>query len=491
MSGTDLLKNPELRSNKVNLFDLFAGKSKETLSTMQESLGWLFDTKLDVLDKVSTMLDGLSEHGSKMSEPLIALYNRFAPLASLLGLPFLSYSTMSDEQAKDRSSLNFWDNLERGSQQYLVGDLLWNYSQQLSQMLTSYNKEGGKFDVNKVEGNLFDKLMPSIPEWIDKDFHEDDKKLLQSISWEALVKSAMEHSSLFSLTYLKSHLSGKVILNKDHTSIDTSKVNEKNIEQVLLSASLKAYQPSLMYALARATEWNTAISQPRAIAMVLGVLLWYNATSVVYGIPELTYETEQEKTPNESADPATDATPVVVAGAGAAAVVGSVENIDGSWSLVPVSSLTLSPLWINFIKQHEWFHSTSYQDSWWVRTIGYGTTTIDWKPVWPWQTITEPKALILFHEQLKKIYIPPIYKLVTVPLSQGMVDALVSFCYNCWEWNLKHITDIINKWNYTKAADEMQKYVKDKKWTKLDGLVTRRAYEKERFLDGYIEQATV
>jgi len=39
MSGTDLLKNPELRSNKVNLFDLFAGKSKETLSTMQESLG--------------------------------------------------------------------------------------------------------------------------------------------------------------------------------------------------------------------------------------------------------------------------------------------------------------------------------------------------------------------------------------------------------------------------------------------------------------------
>jgi len=64
----------------------------------------------------------------------------------------------------------------------------------------------------------------------------------------------MEHSSLFSLTYLKSHLSGKVILNKDHTSIDTSKVNEKNIEQVLLSASLKAYQPSLMYALARATE---------------------------------------------------------------------------------------------------------------------------------------------------------------------------------------------------------------------------------------------
>jgi len=70
------------------------------------------------------MLDGLSEHGSKMSEPLIALYNRFAPLASLLGLPFLSYSTMSDEQAKDRSSLNFWDNLERGSQQYLVGDLL-------------------------------------------------------------------------------------------------------------------------------------------------------------------------------------------------------------------------------------------------------------------------------------------------------------------------------------------------------------------------------
>jgi len=30
--------------------------------------------------------------------------------------------------------------------------------------------------------------------------------------------------------------------------------NEKNIEQVLLSASLKAYQPSLMYALARATE---------------------------------------------------------------------------------------------------------------------------------------------------------------------------------------------------------------------------------------------
>ena len=92
-----------------------------------------------------------------------------------------------------------------------------------------------------------------------------------------------------------------------------------------------------------------------------------------------------------------------------------------------------------------------------------------------------------------------VHKLVTVPLTQGQFDALVSLCYNIGPGNLKksNLLRHLNNGDYARAASHFADFkyakvrgdtakfykVKDGTSVALAGLVTRRAAETQLFLE--------
>ena len=71
-----------------------------------------------------------------------------------------------------------------------------------------------------------------------------------------------------------------------------------------------------------------------------------------------------------------------------------------------------------------------------VLTIGYGHTGSD---VYSGKEITEDEAVELLRKDLWR-FEDAVSGLITVPLSQGEYDALVSFAFNCGEGALEHST---------------------------------------------------
>tara|TARA_R110000803_G_scaffold6755_1_gene21760 strand:+ start:300 stop:746 length:447 start_codon:yes stop_codon:yes gene_type:complete len=139
---------------------------------------------------------------------------------------------------------------------------------------------------------------------------------------------------------------------------------------------------------------------------------------------------------------------------------------------------------IELIKRFEGFSSTPYLCPADVPTIGYGNTrridgsrvAMDDEPI-----SEEDGEALLAHELLS--FESSVGKLITAELTQGMFDALVSFCYNLGSGNLQSSTlrMKLNRGHYEGAADEFPK------WRKaggrvLQGLVRRRASERELFL---------
>ncbi len=92
-----------------------------------------------------------------------------------------------------------------------------------------------------------------------------------------------------------------------------------------------------------------------------------------------------------------------------------------------------------------------------------------------------------------------VHRLVTVPLTQGQFDALVSLCYNIGAGNLKksNLLKHLNSGDYARAASHFADFkyakvsgdtakhykVKDGTSVALAGLVTRRAAEAQLFLE--------
>lgn len=72
---------------------------------------------------------------------------------------------------------------------------------------------------------------------------------------------------------------------------------------------------------------------------------------------------------------------------------------------------------------------------------------------------------------------------VKVPINQNQFDALVSFTYNCGEGALQRSTllELLNQGKYEDAADQFDVWIKSGNKV-LNGLVKRRAKEKELFL---------
>lgn len=151
----------------------------------------------------------------------------------------------------------------------------------------------------------------------------------------------------------------------------------------------------------------------------------------------------------------------------------------------PIDSFTTSNTGMNLIKKYEDLRLNSYRDPGTGNqpfTVGYGTTRINGKPVQLGLTITEAQAEAYFKKDL--VYFEnEVKKYIRVDLTQSEFDALVSFTYNVGAGSLQSSTlrKKLNSKDYLAAADQFLA------WNKaggkvLNGLVKRRAKEKELFL---------
>lgn len=121
-----------------------------------------------------------------------------------------------------------------------------------------------------------------------------------------------------------------------------------------------------------------------------------------------------------------------------------------------------------------------------VLTIGYGHT----KNVKVGQVITaeEAEKLLLSDLQSRINYVN---KYVKIPLNENQFSALVSFCYNCGENNLRNL---VRNRTITQIADALLLYNKAKdnktgKYIVLAGLNRRRKAEQDLFLRGMLSKS--
>lgn len=143
---------------------------------------------------------------------------------------------------------------------------------------------------------------------------------------------------------------------------------------------------------------------------------------------------------------------------------------------------------VELIKEFEGCRLTAYLCPAGVWTIGYGHTgKVDGKVITVGMTITAKKATELLKSDLAT-FEAAVNSYVTVPITQNMFDALVSFAYNCGAGALKGSTLLkkLNAKDYDGAAAELPK------WNKaagkvLNGLVRRREREKQLFLHNHEE----
>ena len=140
--------------------------------------------------------------------------------------------------------------------------------------------------------------------------------------------------------------------------------------------------------------------------------------------------------------------------------------------------MNISETGIQLIKKFEGCSLKAYKCPAGIWTIGYGHTS----GVKEGQTITKAQAEDLLKQDLKQFEVV-VNNLVNVSLNQNQFDALVSFCYNIGTGNIKNSTllKLLNKGDHKGAAEQFERWVYAGA-KKLNGLVKRRAAEKELFL---------
>lgn len=192
---------------------------------------------------------------------------------------------------------------------------------------------------------------------------------------------------------------------------------------------------------------------------------------------------------------------------GAAALVGIVaylKNIDsmkysqeysGGYGESGLSQGKTSDKGVKALLQYEGFDEVAVdREGDGVLTIGHGHKGKDVKPG---QKITRQQATELFKRDLKPRE-DAVNRLVKVPITQNMFDALVSFTYNCGEGNFRNSDTLrlLNKKDYKGAAERMKtEYIN--KGTKFEkGLRARREKESAMFAtdigaDGKLKQPAI
>lgn len=143
-------------------------------------------------------------------------------------------------------------------------------------------------------------------------------------------------------------------------------------------------------------------------------------------------------------------------------------------------SFTTSQVGINLIKSFEACKLTAYQDSAGVWTIGYGHTS----GVESGMKITQAQADAYLKADLKTSE-NAVNNKVTYSIKQNQFDALVSFTFNVGSGNFGSSTLLkkLNQGDITGAANQFDVWIYAGGEV-LDGLVRRRAAEKELFLNG-------
>ena len=144
-----------------------------------------------------------------------------------------------------------------------------------------------------------------------------------------------------------------------------------------------------------------------------------------------------------------------------------------------------SPAGRAFIGRHEGLRLSAYRDAAGIWTIGYGHTAAAGPPVpVAAMTITAAEADAILGRDLAR-FEAAVARLVTVALSQGEFDALVSFAFNVGEGALGRST-LLKKLN---AGDRSGAAAEFGRWNKaggrvLAGLTRRRAEERAMFSGG-------
>jgi lysozyme len=132
---------------------------------------------------------------------------------------------------------------------------------------------------------------------------------------------------------------------------------------------------------------------------------------------------------------------------------------------------------INLIKEFEGCELTAYLCPAKVWTIGYGTTS----GVKEGQKITEIQAEDFLKKDLVR-FESAVNRMVRVPITQGIFDALVSFTYNLGAGALATSTllRLLNDRKYSEAGDQLLRWnkVEDEE---LEGLTRRRRAERKVF----------
>lgn len=151
---------------------------------------------------------------------------------------------------------------------------------------------------------------------------------------------------------------------------------------------------------------------------------------------------------------------------------------------------------INLIKTAEGFSAKPYLDTNGKYSIGYGSQKMpNGSEVKASDTISQADAFALLKARINNEFLPSVKRQVKVPVTQGMIDALVSFAYNFGS-NFLPTTSLLSELNsgrYDVAASKFPDYnkatVKGVK-KELAALTTRRNKEKTLFLSDGIPTAT-
>ena len=134
---------------------------------------------------------------------------------------------------------------------------------------------------------------------------------------------------------------------------------------------------------------------------------------------------------------------------------------------------------LDLIREHEGLRFAAYKCPGGEWTIGYGHSGPDVYEGWK---IDREEANELLEHDLKR-FERAVNTLVTVSMTQGMFDALVSFSFNLGEASLKR-SSLLKKLNGGDREGAANEFLK---WNKaggkvLAGLTARRKSERELFL---------
>jgi lysozyme len=140
---------------------------------------------------------------------------------------------------------------------------------------------------------------------------------------------------------------------------------------------------------------------------------------------------------------------------------------------------------VKLISEFEGFSSKPYKDIRGIATIGYGFTHyLDGRSVTMSDLPISRQDADVLISQLASGIAGRISKLVTVPITQNQLDALMSFAYNLGVGSLSGSTllKLLNTGNYHGAAAEFVKWCRAGGGNVVPGLLRRREAEQALFL---------